>query len=443
MSGYTGLLEGLLLPLGDRLLRTNVIAGLRAWRRIQWMSREELERLQAEALRRLLRHATTQIPYYRDLGIAEREDPYSWLRAFPVLTKGHLSSHGDRLLVGDRSRLIAESSSGSSGVQSTVYTTREEESTTRAIQLLWWEWAGYRLGDPILQTGITPRRGVVKTIKDLLLRTDYQPAFRLDDTTLGRMVTRLARRQGTMLLGYASSLYLLARAAQASGRLDIRPRGIVSWGDKLFDHYRHALEATFGAAVHDTYGCSEGCMIAAQCERMRYHITTPQVHLELLDATLSHEVAEGEIGHVAVTRLDAYAMPLIRYSLGDLAVREPADARCDCGRNFPLLRRVIGRDTDIVRTESGKYLIVHFFTAIFEHVPEIRQFRVVQRSLTGMEIEYIPGTGFHSAVLGQVRSQIHAHLGEPFPVTFRAVDQIAVSPSGKPQIIQALVRSAP
>jgi phenylacetate-CoA ligase len=441
VSRYGELLEAVVLPVGDRLLGTSVMSGLAAWRRIQWLPRAELARMQADALARVLRHATTRSPHYRDLGIRECRDPYRWLAEFPVLTKRDLSAEGPRLLTGERTGLIAESSSGSSGVQSTVYTTRSEESATRAIQLLWWGWAGYRLGDPVVQTGMTLRRGPVKRLKDLLLRTDYQPAFHLDEASLAQMVARLARRQGTMLLGYASSLYLIARAAQDLARSDIRLRGIVSWGDKLFDHYRASLEGSFGVAVHDTYACTEGCMIAGQCERLRYHVTTPQVHLELLDPTLRHEVADGEIGHVVVTRLDAYAMPLIRYSLGDLAVREPADAACECGRSLPLLRRVIGRDTDIVRTASGKHLIVHFFTAIFEHVPEIHQFRVVQRSLAGIEIEYIPGPGFHAEVLDRVRSRIHAHLGEAFPIEFRPVARIPATPSGKPQIVESLVAS--
>jgi phenylacetate-CoA ligase len=442
VSRYAALLESVILPAGDRLLGTRVVMGLRDWRRCQWLPGAELERMQAERLDRLLRHASTHSPHYRDLAVRECRDPYRWLRCFPVLTKRDLAEQGKRLIAGTHTRLIAESSSGSSGVQSTVYTTRLEESATRAIQLLWWEWAGYRLGDPILQTGMTLRRGPIKTLKDALLRTDYQPAFYLDESSLTRMVERLARRPRTMLLGYASSLYLIARAAQALGRSDIRLRGIVSWGDKLFDHYRAALEDCFGVPVHDTYACTEGCMIAGQCERLRYHVTTPQVYLELLDPTLTHEVADGEIGHVVVTRLDAYAMPLIRYSLGDLAVREPSHAACECGRTLPLLRRVIGRDTDIVRTASGKHLIVHFFTAIFEHVPEIRQFRVVQRSLTGMEIEYIPAPGFRPEVLEGVRARIHAHLGEAFPVEFRPVAHIPATASGKPQIVQSLVAAA-
>ena len=132
-------------------------------------------------------------------------------------------------------------------------------------------------------------------------------------------------------------------------------------------------------------------------------------------------------------------MPLIRYHLGDLAIKEPANASCPCGRSLPLLRKVVGRDTDIVRTASGKHLIVHFFTAIFEHVPEIKQFQVVQRNPREIEIAFIPDRGFHEGVLRQVEQAIHDHLREPFPIRFREVREIPPTPSGKPQIVQSFL----
>jgi phenylacetate-CoA ligase len=142
------------------------------------------------------------------------------------------------------------------------------------------------------------------------------------------------------------------------------------------------------------------------------------------------------MGHVVATRLDAYRMPLIRYALGDLAARRPAADRCPCGRHLPLLDRVVGRDTDVIRTPGGRFLIVHFFTGIFEFVPEIRQFQVVHNEPGGITIRYIPDCGFTPEVLERVRCRIAMELdSEPFAVHFERVEVIAPSPSGKPQIV--------
>src|SRR2546422_394137 len=435
---YGGVLERVLLPLGDLALGTAFTANLKAWRAIQWLPAQTLGRLQEDNLRRLLTHASTKVPFYREREIHSSQDVRSWLRRFPVITKRDVKDRIDDFIAGRKDGLVNVTSSGSSGIQGSVYMSKVEQSNVRAIMVLWWEWAGYRLGEPIVQTGMTLNRGWVKSLKDFFLRTDYRSAFELDERVISALLQGLRRRPRPMLLGYASSLYLIAQVARALRFDDIRLRSVVSWGDKMFDHYRRTIEAQFGTAVHDTYGCTEGFMIAAQCPAQRYHITSPQTHVELLDDDF-REVAPGELGHVVVTRLDNYSMPLIRYYLGDLAIKEPANVSCPCGRNLPLLRSVVGRDTDIVRTASGKRMIVHFFTAIFEQVPEIQQFQVVQRDLHGMEIAFIPDRGFHQGVLGRVEQAIHDHLQERFPIRFREVAQIPPTPSGKPQIVQSFL----
>jgi phenylacetate-CoA ligase len=435
---YRDLLEHALLPLGDLALGTAFTAKLKAWRHLQWLSGRELAQIQTDNLRRLLTHASTRVPFYREKDIQPDQDVRSWLRRFPVITKGEIKARIDDFILGDKGRLVKEASSGSSGIQGVVYMSKLEQSNVRAIQTLWWEWAGYRLGEPIVQTGMTLKRGLVKAVKDRLLRTDYWPAFQIDERLISALLQRLRRRPRAMLLGYASSLYLIARVAQALRLSDITLKSVVSWGDKMFEHYRRTIEDQFRTVVHDTYACTEGFMIAAQCAEQRYHVMSPQVYVELLDDDW-REVAPGELGYVVVTRLDNYSMPLIRYYLGDLAIRQPGNTSCPCGRNLPMLRRVVGRDTDIVRTASGKHMIVHFFTALFEQVPEVKQFQVIQRNLRGIEIAFIRDRGFHEGVLRRVEQAIHDRLREPFPIVFREVTEIHPTLSGKPQIVQSFL----
>jgi phenylacetate-CoA ligase len=129
-------------------------------------------------------------------------------------------------------------------------------------------------------------------------------------------------------------------------------------------------------------------------------------------------------------------MPLIRYRIGDLAIKMPAEAYPKNRLlSLPILEKVIGRDTDIVKTRSGKYMVVHSFTGIFEHIPQIRQFCVIQENLDGIVINFIKGDGFTEDCLEMIRNKIINNLGELFEVKFRSVDFIAPTKSGKPQLI--------
>ena len=94
---YAQLLERALLPAGDLVLRTEFVRELRRWRRIQHLSGPAIAQLQRSALQDVLRHASTAVPHYRDLRIEPHDDPYEWLRRFPLLTKADLRSSVDRL----------------------------------------------------------------------------------------------------------------------------------------------------------------------------------------------------------------------------------------------------------------------------------------------------------------------------------------------------------
>ena len=434
---YNKFLENILLPLGDIALNTHFIDYLKKWRKIQWYTPDKIRSLERESLKKLLAYASDNVPYYRDLQIDNnREDPVQWLKDFPVLYKRTIKANMDQLVMEPRHKLVREVSSGSSGIQGEVYMTRAEMSKAQAIQTLLWEWSGYYIGAPLLQLGMTTKRGAVKRVKDLLFHTDYQQAFDINEKEVVKALQR-ARNQRVFFAGYASGLYAYAATAGINEIKDVRFNAVISWGDKMFEHYRAKIKEVFKAPVYDVYGSTEGLTISGQCEKGRYHVMSPHVYVELLDRE-GNEVQPGEMGYVVVTRLDGFAMPLIRYYLGDLAERGDPDEVCECGRGFPMLRRIIGRDTDVVRTRSGKFLIVHFFTGIFEHYPQIKQFQVVQSSLDYITINYVPDElSFRSDVLDIVQEKIQDKLQEPFVIHFNPVNDIAPTASGKPQIIQS------
>lgn len=438
MKLYNTILENSILPLGDVLLRTEYISILKKWRKIQNYSEQQLEKLQDKNLQSILDHAKRNIPFYKE--IATNSGKLA-LKDFPVLTKQIIRDNIGNMLWHPYSKhkLISEKSSGSSGIQGEVFVSRKEQSVFQAIQTLTWEWAGYRPGRSLLQTGMTLQRGVVKSLKDFLFTTQYVSAFNLDKQSVGGVLKGISRNT-EFFGGYASSLWVFAETAKDLEIDDLKFEGVISWGDKMFPHYRERIEKQFKTQVYDTYGTTEGFMIAGQKDLPYYYILTPHVYLELLDDK-GNEVPDGEIGHVVVTRLDAYEMPLIRYYLGDLAIKLPRNKYPEKrDLQFPLLEKIIGRDTDIVRTQSGKKMIVHFFTGIFEHFPEIEQFRVIQHSLEEMTIEYIVGKTFSDNILDILKKRIHDYLQEPFPVTFVKVGSIPSTPSGKPQIIVSTLK---
>jgi len=437
MNLYNTILEKLVLPIGDLLNGSQFQKELENWRRIQYLSKADLANIQKTKLQQLLIHIGKKIPFYKEYQYQEESSPFDFVSQLPIVGKSEQKSSPEAFLDPESRYLIEYMSSGSSGIQGRVFMTKKEQSIIRAILIMWWEWAGYKIGNPLLQTGITPDRGVLKKIKDRLLRTRYYDAFGLNQLKIVDILLKQANENNFILGGYASSLYLLAEVAKNNGIKNVKFKSAISWGDKLFSHYRSSIQNSFGAKVYDNYACNEGIMIAAQKDLEYYYIMSPHVYLEIVDSK-GNQVPDGEMGHVLVTRLDSYSMPLIRYRLGDLACKLPAEEYPKNRElNFPLLKKIIGRDTDIVKTRSDKFMIVHFFTGIFEFYPTVKQFKVIQKSLDSICIEYIPDKNFDASILNEIKKRIQDHLKERFPVHFVKVDQIYPSKSGKPQIIQS------
>lgn len=429
------------MPMGDWINGSNVMEELKKWRKISKLSEQEIVQLETTNLQNLLEFATEKIPFYADFKKVKSEDPREWIKHFPVMKKQDYKTHIESLTSQPLKKLIKKESSGSSGIPGIVYMDCKEQALNRAIQILWWEWSGWKLGTPIIQTGMTYKRGILKSIKDVVLRTKYYNAFGLSDDDTIELLELQRNKSGFFIGGYASSIFVMANIAEANNIKNVKFTGAISWGDKMFPHFRKKIKDVFGCEVTDTYACSEGVMVAAQKDLEYYYIMSPHVYLELLDDK-GNAVKDGELGYVVVSRLDSRSMPLIRYYTGDLAVKLPRESYPKKrAYNYPILKQVIGRDTDIVYTRSGKYMIVHFFTGIFEYFREFEQFKVIQKDLDSVIIEYIPSKQFVPTALLQVENRIHDYLKEPFKIIWQKVDKILPTASGKPQIIKSYINN--
>lgn len=429
------ILENVVLPIGDRIFGTRVIKELKIQRKYASCSEIELEKVQKEKLRKILNHATENTSYYK---VYKRGDLRlnDWLLSFPILTKKDTVDSTDLLIskIHRRANLIKYESSGSSGLRSLVYLDKEEQSIIRAILINWWEWNGYYLGKPVFQTGMSPQRGILKSIKDKLFNTYYFTAFGLDEAAIVSALRKVRNVKNMHLFGYASSLYEIARVANKN-RIDLKFDKAMSQGDKLFDHYTKEIESAFSCEVVEDYGLNEGIMIGQKKDLPYFYVYTPNVFLEIVDES-GNRLKDGEIGRIIATKLDGYAMPLIRYDTGDLGVMLPKEkypSKCDF--NFPLLEKVIGRNTDIIKTPDGKTLIVHTFTGIFEFFPQIEQFQVIQKSLDSITFRFIPSDSFEQNVLQLIENRFRELTECSIGIIWEKVSLIEPSKSGKPQII--------
>lgn len=377
-TGFRKVLEA-----GDFFVGQRMMSRLKYLEKVQWFNAQDVQAEQLHLLRKTIEVSCREVPYYNDLissagirpeEIAELRD----LKKIPVSTKAIIRRNYPEKMRRQTGQKTYESrTSGSTGENFAVLEDASTAGWYRASFLLALEWSGWKIGEPHLQTGMTLERGWQKKIKDTLFRTAYFSAFDLTDRCLDRMLDVLEKRKINFLWGYPGSLYYLAKRAGDLGWN--RPlKSVVTWGDTLYTAYREKIESVFQTKVFDTYGCSEGMQIAAQCEKGNYHIHDLDVIVEFLDDS-GNEVSPGVEGNLVLTRLHSGPMPLLRYRIGDRGIKGNGSL-CSCGRGFQTMGAVRGRETDNVITPTGNRLIVHFFTGIFEHFSEIDSFQVIQET---------------------------------------------------------------
>lgn len=432
------LLRNILLPIGDQIFGQRMTSRIKFLEEAQWWEKDRIERFQREQLEKLITLAYHEVSFYKEMfdnasvSTKEVKEPQDLLK-LPSITKDMLrKNYPARTTRTTGQKTYAASTSGATGKNFYVSEDAETAGWYRATFMLALEWAGWKIGEPHFQTGMTLQRSLDRNVKDLILGCHYFSAYTLDDKHLEMMLEVIERQKIKYIFGYPGSLYYLAKYARKNG-WNWPIKSAVTWGDMLFPHYRKEIEEAFQTKVYDTYGCGEGMQIAAQCEYGNYHIHAFDVILEILDDE-GKPVKEGETGNIIVTRLHAGPMPLIRYSIGDLGIRGDGSI-CPCGRNLPLLKSIQGRNTDVVITPAGNRLIVHFFTGVLEHFNVIDSFQIIQNDPDSIDLLIVPKETISEDLCAVIVRALKEKGANDLEIRIKLVDQIPLTSAGKNRIV--------
>jgi phenylacetate-CoA ligase len=237
-------------------------------------------------------------------------------------------------------------------------------------------------------------------------------------------VAALRRRPPGLLFGHAHSLYLLANRLLAEGVTDIRPNGIVSTAMPLHDWQRTAITQAFGVNPSNRYGCEEVSLIAAECPAHRgLHVNADSVFTEIEGG--------GPTGNLLVTDLSNFAMPIIRYRIGDV-VTAGEDGVCPCGRGLPRLASVQGREADFVVTPDGRMISGISLTENFAlHIPGTAQVQIVQETVHHVRIRIVPDERFTRESETKVAELVRTTFGPGVRHDLERIAAIPQEASGK------------
>ncbi len=402
-------------------------------------SPDELIHRQNIGLRKLIKHSYGTVKFYKRLfddcglhpeDIKSAED----ITKIPVIDKKILRKNSIEDLISSRfnkKNLIRITTSGSSGAPLEFYIDSLYNQYRKAQSLRPYISNGQKLFDRTVSFSYyeAPEK---KWFQHFGLMNDHRIISGWD---LNTQVKSIKNIRPAVIKGYGSVLNLLANKIIDEKISITQPRLLFTDSEVLTTDERENIENAFRAPATDIYGTWETGNIAYECScRKGYHIAIDSVIMEFLKE--GKPVNPDEEGEIAVTVLNNYSMPFIRYNLNDIA--SYSEQKCTCGRTFPLINEIKGRKNDYMISEDGRK--ISFFTSSFNHLaPRVYEYQIIQEGINIFKVLIVPGKSYTSEGENIFKPVIKRFFPNAV-IDIKLVDAIERAPSGKFAAFKSMVK---
>ena len=371
------------------------------------------DRLLAERtvlLRHLLRTARKYSPWHRDRLSTVDVDTIDEdrLRELPTMTKSDLMTHFDEIVTDRRLTLDLVNAHVAGLTASDAYLLDEfhalasggSSGVRGAFVWGWHAWAtGWLVnmrhqisdalsdpdpGPPVIMVVAAERPSHFSGAQGQTFASPAIEVHRFPVTLpIGVIVEGLNRVNGRTLMTYASMLTALAAEARA-GRLIISPRRVIAVAEPLLPEIRDAAMDAWGAPIANSWGTSEGGVLARGCYRgVGMHLTDDLVIVEPVDENDKPVPCGVEFAKIYLTNLFNPLLPLIRYEITDQV--KFLDDPCPCGSAHRRIADIQGRLDDVFCYPGGIFVHPHLFRSSLGRNARVNEYQVRQ-TLSGADV---------------------------------------------------------
>ena len=331
-------------------------------------TREQIKTLQEKKLRRLLKYAYANSPYYHKTfsqnGISEENISTLPISAFPVMDKSSLLNHFDELVTaGDLKqdelrKFDEEETIDQRTFKGKYHLVHSSGSTGKPgyfvyVQAAWiymllgivraalWNMSmpqilKFLAREPhILYVAATDGRyGGAMAVGDGIDGVGAKQLFLDINTPLPQWAEKIRDFKPDMIVGYPSAIKLIGELAEKK-EVTLKLCRVVSCGEPLNPGMRDYLEKNLDAEIMNFYGASESLVLGLE--------ENPEDGMYLFDDMNYIEVDNGVM---YMTSLYNFVQPLVRYKISDSLTLMPDDGT---GR-YPFTRAesILGREEDVL-----------------------------------------------------------------------------------------------
>lgn len=412
-------------------------------RRVPFYSPEKIREIQTRRVRSIVKYAYEHVPYYRDVmrgrsltpeDIRDADD----LCKLPVISNADVRAAQDafqsRLNPPERCVLLSTTLGGR--------TYWDAKSALRRMALLerdrvvWTRLARLRPGHTRLV--IVARISAVHTQQNFVRARTFHSGLwarrEWHDAGLpfSALVETLERVRPEAVFSYGSYVEHFFRYLRSNSLTPgFLPRIWVFSSDTLDPCWRQIIERDYGVPVYSTYAATEMGRIGYECEkRGAYHLNIDSLVIRTVDPG-GCDTAPGETGEICISNLLNRGTVLLNHRMSDYGCI--ASAKCDCGRNLPVLGEFVGKVSVMLTLANGKEVLAPVVLRSF--LPELTtalQYQIVVTGVGSATVNIVPGAGSNPDHLrAAIERKARQDYGDNLRIAVEFVDRISSVPGGK------------
>lgn len=397
---------------------------------------QSISGFQKEKLLKVLKMAISDVSYYQHLSNKLKLDAltYESFQSIPIMNKDIIRNNPKSLLSKgkfDRNEIFLNTSGGSTGEPVQFYRTKEQGEHAHAN----YDYALY-----LNKVNINKRHvdlwGAERDMYKPKTKFDFSSfvqnktllnTFVLSDTIILEYIERLNRLKPHFIKAYVHSIYDIAKYINKN-KININFKPIIHCTTgPLYPEMRSEIKKAFNNAhVYNFYGSREVAAIACEVTGLSedLYVLYDNVFIEILDEN-NQPVKKGEEGEIVITTLNNFYMPLLRYKIGDRAIKGD-----DLLFGTLRLKKVVGRTLGVIHAKDGTKIDGQFFTTLFFNKNGIKNFQLIQKSLVDLNLKIVKTEEFNENELNEIINRIHKELKE-VNIKIDFCDKIDLTSSGK------------
>ena len=235
-------------------------------------------------------------------------------------------------------------------------------------------------------------------------------------------IKRIRRFKTKFIASYPSTIYFLSRYIKENNLGKVRDiKAVFCHGEPVYDWEKELIEEIFQCRLYDIYGHGEKSVLAGTCEKSYYyHVFSEYGIVEIVDEDGNVVTDEGKPGEIVVTGLHSYVFPFIRYRTGDIGVY--SGEKCECGRGYPLIKRIVGRKNDFLVSRNGGLVHLAEINDFIAHNADgVLIWQLYQDTEGMIKLNIMSCNYFSSDKLVEIKNNFYDRFGNDFDLEINYV----------------------